>query len=388
MIAYNQTWLANLRLQEILKNDLSKGRISDAEFKAITGKYMVGFFTPGVFARIGLFIVTCIVVLFAGGLAALMASSSNVLVSPGFPVFLGLLSYAGLELMVNINKHYRSGVDDALLFTTGSLFLAGLFMLFSTYNNGSNYAALFGIAFILSAVFTLRFADMLTSAACCVSFFAFVYFTWTGFLSFGMATAPFAMMLVSAGVYWLVCADRNKYINYENCFIVGQIVCLVTLYLAGNYYIIQSLSDDLHGQTNTAIPFGAFFWAWTIGIPFVYVAFGIKKKDAILLRVGLLLIIAAALTFRNYYHILPLDITLTIVGAILLGVAYSMTRYLKTPKHGFTYAEPKEENMMDNLKVESLLVAESFSTPASAPTDSGSKFGGGDFGGGGSSDSF
>jgi hypothetical protein len=39
-------------------------------------------------------------------------------------------------------------------------------------------------------------------------------------------------------------------------------------------------------------------------------------------------------------------------------------------------------------KVESLIIAESFSTPASAPADTGSKFGGGDFGGGGSGDGF
>jgi hypothetical protein len=388
MIAYNQTWLTNLRLQAVVKDDLSKGRINAIEFKAIAEKYPAGFFTPGAFARIGLFIVTCIVVAFADGLIALMASSSNVLVSPGFPIFLGLLSYAGLELIVNVNKHYRSGVDDALLFTTGCLFLTGLFMLFSTYNNDSNYVALCGMAFILSAVFTLRFADMLMSVACCVSFFAFVYFTWTSFMSFGMATAPFAMMLVSVGAYWLICANRAKYINYENGITVGQIVCLVTLYLAGNYYIIQSLSDQLHGQVNSPIPFGAFFWAWTILVPFVYIGFGIKKKDAILLRTGLLLVTAAALTFRNYYHILPLDVTLTIVGAILLGIAYSIMRYLKTSKHGFTYAEPDEENMMDHLKVESLLVAESFSTAPSAPTDSGTKFGGGDFGGGGSSSGF
>jgi len=386
MIAYNRTWLANLRLQEILKNDLSKGRISDVEFKGITEKYPVGFFTPSIFARVGLFIVTCVVVAFADGLISLMGSGA--IESTGFPIFLGLLTYGVLELMVNFNKHYRSGVDDALLFICMCQFLAAFFMMFSGFNGNANYTPFAGLAFVLSFALALRFADMLTGAACCISFFAFVYFYWTMAIPSGMATVPFALMLASAGAYWFTYSYRASFINYENCLIVGQIICLVTLYAAGNYYIIQSLSDELHGQTNSSIPFGAFFWVWTIGIPFVYVGFGIKKKDAILLRVGLLLIIAAALTFRNYYHILPLDVTLTVVGAILLGIAYSVMRYLKTPKHGFTYAEPGEENIMDNLKVESLLVAESFSTPASAPTDNGTKFGGGDFGGGGSSDSF
>jgi hypothetical protein len=229
---------------------------------------------------------------------------------------------------------------------------------------------------------------MLMSAACCVSFFALIYFGWTGAITSGMATVPFVMMLVAAIAYWLIYTNRTNFINYENPFSIGQIVCLVTLYAAGNYYIIQSLSDELHGQTGTVIPFGAFFWIWTIGIPFVYVGFGIRKKDAILLRVGLLLIIAASLTFRNYYHVLPLDITLTIAGAVLLGIAYSSMKYLKTPRHGFTCAEPEDKHLMDNLKVESLIIAESFSTAPSAPVDHGPKLGGGDFGGGGSNDSY
>ncbi|MGZ3946191.1 MAG: hypothetical protein ACXVJB_14700, partial [Mucilaginibacter sp.] len=106
MIAYNRTWLANLRLQAVLKDDLSKGRISDDEYKAIDAKYPVGFYTPGVFARIGLFIVTCIVVSFAFGLAAMMAGSGNIIDSPGFPIVLGILVYSALEVMVYANKHY------------------------------------------------------------------------------------------------------------------------------------------------------------------------------------------------------------------------------------------------------------------------------------------
>jgi uncharacterized membrane protein YgcG len=76
------------------------------------------------------------------------------------------------------------------------------------------------------------------------------------------------------------------------------------------------------------------------------------------------------------------------LGAILLGIAWGVMKYLKTPKHGFTYAEPGDEHMIDRLKVESLLIAESFSTVPAAPATTGTKFGGGDFGGGGSSGDF
>jgi hypothetical protein len=123
-------------------------------------------------------------------------------------------------------------------------------------------------------------------------------------------------------------------------------------------------------------------------LPFVYLYFGLKKKDEILLRIGLLLIAAAVGTFRYYYHILPTDVVLTLAGTLLLGVVYTVMKYLETPKHGFTYEVLDEKHPMDSLKIESLVVAETFSHIQAAPADEGTKFGGGDFGGGGSSADF
>jgi len=100
------------------------------------------------------------------------------------------------------------------------------------------------------------------------------------------------------------------------------------------------------------------------------------------------LIAAAIATFRYYYHVLPLDMALTIGGALILGIAYVVMKFLKTPQYGFTYAEPDTEHAMDRLKVESLIVAEAFAKVPSAPAEHQDKFGGGDFGGGGSSSSY
>ena len=391
MIAYNKTWLANLRLQDILEKDLSSGCITKDEFAAIKEKYPVGFFTPSLFARVGLFILTCIIMLFVSGLIALMASSSNMLDSGGFPIFLGLISYAGLELMVNGQNHFRSGVDDALLFISGCLFAGGFAMMLLYHVHGNvDYIPLSGLIFIMTLYFSVRFADMLAAIICCIALLAFVFYNWTIFIPSGTATVPFIMMAVSAGGYWLSCRYHNKpaFINYQNCLVIAQIICLLTLYAAGNYYIIQTLGDELNGTSGKAVPFGAIFWVWTILLPFAYIFFGLKKKDAILLRTGLLLVAAAVATFRNYYHILPTDVALTVVGALLLGIAWSIMKYLKTPKLGFTYAEPDEANALDHLKVESLIIAETFSKAPAAPANDGVKFGGGDFGGGGSSDSF
>src|ERR1022692_3792239 len=116
MIAYNKTWLANRRRQAEVKKDLEQGNISNTEFAAIAEKYPVGFYSPNLVVRIGLFILTFVIIFFADGLLSLIASGSGIIESFGWPIFLGLLSYLGLELIVDNKFHYRSGVDDALLF--------------------------------------------------------------------------------------------------------------------------------------------------------------------------------------------------------------------------------------------------------------------------------
>jgi hypothetical protein len=389
MIAYNKTWLANLRLQMQLKKQLNKGCITDVEFNAIQEKYPVEFYTPNLFVRIGLIILTCIIVLFGSGLLTLMTGFDAV-DKPGWYFFLGVLTYAGLELIIHVKHHYRSGVDDALLFISGCMLAVGFTMML-LHNEVALILSF--IIFIISLIFTLRFTDMLMAAISCGAFFVFIFFGWIRIVPSGLNSVSFIIMLVSAGVYLVAVVSSKKAssINHENCLVVFQVISLITFYAAGNYYIVQTLSTEFNGSdiiAPKALPFGGFFWAWTTLLPFIYLGLGVRKKDAILLRIGLVLIAAAAITFRTYYHILPLDIALTIVGAAVLGIAYTIMKSLKTPKHGFTYAEQDDSNMMDNLKVESLIVAETFAKAPAAPANNGGKFGGGDFGGGGSSESF
>jgi hypothetical protein len=385
MIAYNKTWLANLRLQAAFSKDLRQGRITAAELAAIKQKYPSGFYTPAIMPRIGLFILTCIIVLFGAGLLSLIFVSSSIITGPGWTITLGLVTYTALEIMVNAKHHYRSGVDDALLFFTALLLIGGAALIFN--NDGENYLALAGVAFVLFIYLTLRFADMLMTALCCISVLAFIFFglerTWAA----GLSTMPFIMMIASGLLYWIAYKFQHSenLADYQNSFIIAQIVGLLAFYAAGNFFAIQTLSNEITG-TEKPISFAPFFWAWTVLLPFTYLVWGIWRKDVIALRIGLLLIAAAAFTFRNYYHVFPVDVMLTVSGSLILTLVYVLMRYLKTPKHGFTVTEPDNAHMMDQLKIESLAIAATFSHSPTAP-DKG-RFGGGDFGGGGSSGKF
>jgi hypothetical protein len=261
------------------------------------------------------------------------------------------------------------------------------------YNQNPPYLGISSFVFVLSLYFTLRFADVLMSALNILSFFAMIFFAWKNEGTFGMATMPFVMILVSAIIYVLALRLNNSLtaLYYKPCLMVIQIVSLITLYAAGNYFVIDRLKNSLNDSTPIVHPsavWSMLFWGWTILLPFVYIGRGIWKKDTIVLRTGLLIIAFAVFTVRNYYHVLPTELALIMAGIFLLTIVYGLVQYLKTTKHGFTSADTNSPHLMDHIKIESLIIGESLAHTPAAPTEPANRFGGGDFGGGGSGGGF
>jgi len=64
--------------------------------------------------------------------------------------------------------------------------------------------------------------------------------------------------------------------------------------------------------------------------------FGIRNKNAVLLRVSLIVIAASAFTFKYYFSLGHPEITLTAAGAVLLLVTIALMNYLKVSRGGFT----------------------------------------------------
>lgn len=389
MICYNKTWLTNLLFLNEVEQDHHDGLISDTELDNIKQKYSVGFYIPHFFIRIGLFVLTLVISTFSSGLLSVIMMEAKIVDSYGWLIFLGVANYLALEIMVRDKHHFRSGVDDGFLWISGTLLAVALFWAFST-DNKVNYSAISASVFLLSLFLTIRFSDMLMSLVAYLSCFAFVFFAWQKVGSFGTATMPFILLIFSASFYWAVKRNliNSKAFFYSNCIMVLQVISLVTIYLSCNYYIVKELGDMLNGTISKFIPFGWFFWIWTITLPIVYIALGIKNKDVIRLRTGLLLIVIAALTFRNYYHLMPIELTLILCGSVALAISYGLIRYLSTPKHGFTYQEANTADLMDKANVESLIISESFSESLAPASEPSSTFGGGSFGGGGASSNF
>lgn len=387
MIAYNKSWLDNLFIHRETDNALRGSCISAEEARAIRERYPAGFYTPNIFARIGFFLLTAIIVFFAAGLLALLALGAierhwNILC-----IVVALLSYVALEYLVRERHLFRAGADDALLFASFIFLIAGLSDLLDLSQTG---IAL--VIFIAALYGSLRFGNAVMSMVATLALLAFVFLLYTRLGAFAKATTPFLLILLSALLYLAVKKARGqeRWKRYADCLTMTSIVLLVCFYLAGNFFAVRETSNSLFGlqlREGEGIPGGWFFWCWTILVPPVYIAFGLVKKDVILLRTGLLLVGLIVFTVRYYYHMLPLETAMVAGGVLLVGIAWTLTRRLATPRYGFTHLPAADPHLMDKLQVESLVIAETFhpATPAAPDPEAGYRFGGGSGSGGGAS---
>ena len=118
MIAYNKQSLDNLYMRNELSKEYYKNCINIDEYNACTEKYPVKLYTPNSLIRIGLFILTVIIAVFSFGLISLMFLSSKLETYTGLLIFFAVVSYAALEIVIRTIHHYKSGVDDALIWIT------------------------------------------------------------------------------------------------------------------------------------------------------------------------------------------------------------------------------------------------------------------------------
>lgn len=477
MNAYNINWLDALAVKQLAGKWLTRNWLNEAQHRQLLDNYPEAFYTPNLFVRVGLFLFTTFLTFSAIGLASLFFSS---FIDSGQEVSVGILgllygagTLAGLEYFIRAKNHYRSGIDDALLYFTLALFIGGLSLIvYSVFEE--ELLGYFVLALHLLVVGAIRYADRLVAFlafACLLAivFLVCIRFTW------GRLLVSFVIMAVSAGVYWVVKKRQNQYeLRYWNkCLMVLEWLTLLTFYLSGNYLVVregnallndttnfreytspatqsrnnqrdvvyaeiqrlqeentafeadtlslaknqdkitanqqrievdyQKMSDLQHEindirrqerekQAASGLPFTWFFYCFTFLLPLFYLWIALRRKDRVMLWVGMALVILAVLTYKYYFSLAPLEVSLTVAGTFLIAVAYLAIRWLKTPlvqtKYGLTYQEGEEDGPTGLLNAEALLIAQTVGPTTPAQPDKGFEFGRGDFGGGGAGDRY
>jgi hypothetical protein len=381
---YDTTWLNNLHIVKEARRWQKHGWISKDQFDKISIEYSSSFYHPNLFIRILLFVATLIALSGLTGLLALMFIETGHTVVSTLSILYGIASWFILEkTFVQKNHHYKSGVNEALLYHSAGFIIGGI--------AGLTEANIYFVLITCILVFTfaaIRFIDLISTAAAlgCLGFFLFYSLYDAGGII--RQVIPFVMIFFFGVFYFLILKFKSRIGNesWEDCFTIAEVFSLLVVYVAGNYLVVRELSIsmmDLQLQEGEDIPFAWLFYILTVVIPVAYLYFGIKKKDIVLIRVSLVAMAFAVFTFKYYFSLGHHEITLTSGGIILIGIAMWLFRHLKTSRNGYT-AENILSEKWGSANISAFVISQTMGgnrTPEHTET-------GGTFGGGGSTDSF
>jgi hypothetical protein len=280
-------------------------------------------------------------------------------------------------------------MDDALLWLSMGFMVSAV----NLFDDSIPFLGQSIMIFVLSTYSMLRFGNALMGGLAFISLLSIVFYSIIPLGDIAKIIMPFLLMAISFLMYWLVSRNKknNQFRYYTTCCTVIEILALLTLYAAGNYFVVRETSNsmfDLNLKEGEAIPGAWFFWIITVLLPIVYIVRGIRKKNVIVLRTGLLLVAGIVFNVRFYYHVAPLEVAMTIGGIVMILIAYGVTKYLSIPKHGITHAEANDPQLAGFLQVESLVVSKTFHQTTPTETDKHFDFGGGSGGGGGSTGNY
>lgn len=185
--------------------------------------------------------------------------------------------------------------------------------------------------------------------------------------------------------------------SHRQCLDWALVACCLAAFLCINYYTLdhhwleraldyQAAGDELGLVVGLAGVLG------TVLLPLAMLRRAITTRDRLLLWLGMLGLAVAGLTLRAYVHLAPLWLLLILVGLAVLGLAALVRWYLDAGPSGeraglTTRPFGPTTGLRGVVEIAGTLA--SLTPAASAPTaEAGFKGEGGQFGGGGASESF
>ncbi len=345
--------------------------------------------------RVALFLFAWLGLLMTGGLSFLIVGES--------PIAAGLISCAAcfgvLELLIRERRFYHAGADNALLYAglgtaTGLIFYVSSEYIWpvslARYTLGSPQLVptlLLTLALLFAAA--RRYADALVTAAAFLTALLIVAIAGLQ-TAVGQALLPFLIMAAAGGTLALHRTLLRRLAGtwladyYALCLLTLKVLALVVLYLGGNYLAVREGNAALHDLlVSEQVPFAPLFYAFTAGIPLLYIGLGLRRADRPTLLVGLLALAFSLFTLRYYRALLPPEVAAVAAGALLMLAAGVLLRRLRPARFGLTSLPDDEPRFFD---LENLVQAQTAHAPG-APA-SGFEFGGGESGGGGATGKF
>lgn len=386
MIAYPVTDCQNLLVREMVDNAVKQELVKPLEAANIKLRYPVRLYTPNVFIRIGLAILTMVIVSAAFGLMGMLMGFDSL--GKVFPFILSLLSFLGLEWLIRNKYHFKSGADDMLLYM-GLSYLLLFFSITFGFENSQTQFFMGILSFLVLSFAAYRYLDKLCAVGALLALLYSLGMLHIEIIPSLRNFLPWTVALVIGALFFLARKLRGskQSLLHQDVLYWTEAVAALIAYAALHYFLVERLSlmlNTVNGANSpdghAVVPMGWLYWAWAGIIPFLFLYFGVKQLDRLLIRIGILTLVALPIAIRYYYPIFLPEVAMVVYGSLLLILTYFIVRYLRQHPTAFTY-EPGGDQA-DLLQAENLLIAAGFAgTGQSAAPET--RFGGGQFGGGG-----
>jgi hypothetical protein len=386
--AYQEILIYKLQVIKQAKLWSKHKLIQQEQLVAIQESYKTPLFNPNLAIRILLFIATLIAGSGASGLVILTFAEGDETILSIVSILFGLFAFVILERAFIQNNHFRSGVTDAITYQAcGSIIGgAGLFV---------DFESIIWIQLVCLIVFAFaayRYVDIIITLAFIISL------AWTIFYHCYEAGGifkhiiPFVFIISFSAFYFLVrkYRKRDDLKLWDDNLIALEVSSLLLVYAGGNYFVVRELSInlmDLVLAPGEDIPFAWVFYFFTVALPIIYLFAGIRNKNVVLLRMGILTLILSVATFKHYFLPDYTEAFLMVAGGILIIGVIILMRQLKQTRGGFT-----SENILSsswvNLNVEAFVISQTMGGNQQEKTEVNETGEGGNFSGGGASGSF
>ncbi|MDD4967931.1 MAG: hypothetical protein PHT07_00730 [Paludibacter sp.] len=381
-ISYNLDELENHQLLSEAKTLHKSKMINEVQYNKIREEVKSSLYTPSVFMKILLFILSFI------GLSTVLAPVNLVFGNIGeigfriISVLTGLLLiWVTEKVLIDDKNHYKSGVTEALIYT-GFAFLT-----FGILGFGDNIELSYLIvALLITVIITVRYLDLLALVAGFMLFISILYRTIHFFGGITESLMPFIFMIIFLLVFVTCMRIENslKSFVFTNHLIIAKTLALVIIYGSVNYFVVREISVLLMGlvlRNGKDIPFAIIFYILTALMPILYIYYGIFKRSLLFLRVGLLVFALSVVTFKYYFSLGMPVITFTVSGIILITISLWMMNYLKIIRNGYT-----SENLINDKwlseDINAIIISQTMGGNKLIENKNGT-FGGGHSGGGG-----
>ena len=362
---------------------LFKSKVIDlAQYNRIIEENKSKLYTPTLFIKILLFILSYIGMTTVIGPIGLIFS---VVGETGYRIVSVLLGFSFIwfteKIVIQGKNHYKSGVTEA------GIYAGCAFMSFGIWGFGDQVVILYLITGLLfSAILTVRYLDLPALVAGFVFLISIIYKIIHAIGGLTEALMPF-IFLVTFLLVFVACILIDRKLStfvFSSHLIIAKTLSLLIVYASVNYFVVRELSEMLMGlalDKGQDIPYAIVFYGFTALLPVLYIYYGIVKRSVLFIRVGLIITVLSAITFKYYFSLgLPV-VTFTVAGIILISVSLWLMNYLKIMRNGFTRDNLINDKWLSE-DVNAIIISQTLGGNKLTDTKNQS-FGGGNSGGGG-----